>query len=51
MIGPQFIAEALLDIISHKVKGIEKRLKKIDRYLDELGNYQQLGTGRKKKKH
>lgn len=39
MIGPQFIAEALLDIISHKVKGIEKRLKKIDRYLDELGNY------------
>lgn len=39
MVGPQFIAEALLDIISHKVKGIEKRLKKIDRYLDELGNY------------
>lgn len=39
MIGPQFIAESLLDIISHKVRGIEKRLKKIDRYLDELGNY------------
>ena len=39
MIGPQFVAEALLDTISHKVKGIEKRLKKIDRYLDELGNY------------
>lgn len=39
MVAPQFIAEALLDVISHKVKGIEKRLKKIDRYLDELGNY------------
>lgn len=39
MVGPQFITEALLDVISHKVKGIEKRLKKIDRYLDELGNY------------
>lgn len=39
MIGPQFVAEALLDTISHKVKGIEKRLKKIDRYLNELGNY------------
>ena len=37
--GPQFVAEALLDTISHKVKGIEKRLKKIDRYLAELGNY------------
>lgn len=39
MIAPQFVAEALLDMISHKVKGIEKRLRKIDRYLDELGNY------------
>lgn len=39
MIGPQFIAEALLETISHKVRGIDKRLKKIDRYLDELGNY------------
>lgn len=39
MIGPQFIAESLLDIISHKVRGIEKRLRKIDCYLDELGNY------------
>lgn len=39
MVGPQFVAEALLDTISHKVKGIEKRLKKIDLYLDELGNY------------
>ena len=37
--GPQCVAEALLDTISHKVKGIEKRLKKIDRYLAELGNY------------
>ncbi|MGF0032091.1 MurR/RpiR family transcriptional regulator [Bariatricus sp. SGI.154] len=39
MVGPQFVAEALLDTISHKVKGIEKRLKKIDKYLGELGNY------------
>lgn len=39
MIAPQFVSEALLDVISHKVKGIEKRLKKIDRYLDELGSY------------
>ena len=39
LIGAQFISEALLDSISHKVKGIEKRLKKIDRYLGKLGNY------------
>lgn len=39
LVGPQFVAEALLDTISHKVKGIEKRLKKIDKYLSELGNY------------
>lgn len=39
MVAPQFVAEALLDTISHKVKGIEKRLKKIDKYLGELGNY------------
>ena len=39
MIAPQFAAEILLDVISHQVKGIEKRLKKIDRYLGELGNY------------
>lgn len=29
MVGPQFVAEALLDTISHKVRGVEKRLKKI----------------------
>lgn len=39
LVGPQFIAEALLDTISHKVNGIEKRLKKIDKYLNELGIY------------
>ena len=39
LIGPQFIAEALLETISHKVKGIEKRLKRIDKYLGKLGNY------------
>lgn len=38
-IGPQFISEALLEVISHKVKGIEKRLKRIDKYLGKLGNY------------
>ncbi len=39
MIAPQFVTEALLDTISHRVKGIEKRLKKIDRYLDKMGTY------------
>ena len=39
LVGPQFVAEALLETISHKVKGIEKRLKKIDQYLGRLGNY------------
>ncbi len=39
MVAPQFVTEALLDTISHRVKGIEKRLKKIDRYLDMSGNY------------
>lgn len=39
LVGAQFVAEALLDTISHKVKGIEKRLKKIDKYLAQLGNY------------
>lgn len=39
MTGPQFVTEALLDTVSHKAKGIEKRLKKIDKYLGELGNY------------
>lgn len=39
MVAPQFVTEALLETISHKAKGIEKRLKKIDRYLEKLGNY------------
>lgn len=39
LVAPQFLIETLLDTISHKVKGIEKRLKKIDKYLEELGNY------------
>ena len=39
LVGPQFVAEAILETLSHKAKGIEKRLKKIDRYLGELGNY------------
>lgn len=39
LVGPQFLTEALLEIISHKVKGIERRLKRIDQYLGRLGNY------------
>ena len=39
MVAPQFVAEALLDTISQKVRGIEKRLKKIDRFIEELGTY------------
>lgn len=39
MIAPQFVTEALLETVSHKARGIEKRLKKIDKYLGELGNY------------
>jgi len=39
MVAAQFVAEAILDTISQKVKGIEKRLKKIDQYLGKLGNY------------
>ena len=39
LVGPQFVTETLLEMISHKVKGIEKRLKKIDRYIGKLGNY------------
>ncbi len=39
MVGPQFIAEALLETISHKVRGIDKRLRRIDKYLGKLGNY------------
>ena len=39
IIAPQFVAEALLETISHKVKGLEKKLKKLDRYLGILGNY------------
>ena len=39
MIAAQFVAETILDCISQKARGIEKRLKKIDQYLDKLGNY------------
>lgn len=39
MIAPQFVSEALLETISHKAKGIEKRLFTIDKYLSKLGNY------------
>lgn len=39
MVAAQFVTEAILDSISQKARGIEKRLKKIDQYLDKLGNY------------
>ena len=32
-------AEAILDNISQRAKGVEKRLRKIDQYLDILCNY------------
>ena len=35
----QFTTECLLEAVSHRVHGIEKRLQKIDEYLDELGTY------------
>jgi len=39
MTGAQFVTELLCDTISHKVKGVEKRLQNIDRYIGELGIY------------
>lgn len=39
LVAAQFATECLLEAISHHVEGIENRLKKIDEYLDELGNY------------
>lgn len=39
MVAPQFLTEALLHAISQKVTGLEGRLRRIDKYLDELGNY------------
>lgn len=39
MVGAQFVTELLCDTISHKVKGVEKRLQNIDRYVGELGIY------------
>ena len=37
LIGAQFIIEELCETLSHKVKGLEKRLQNIDRYISELG--------------
>lgn len=39
LVAAQFATECLIEAISHRVRGIEKRLKKIDEYLDELGTY------------
>lgn len=39
MVAPQFLTESLLEMISHKVTGIEERLERIDKYLNQLGNY------------
>ena len=38
-IGAEFVMEVLMDTISHKASGIEKRLKMIDQYVGELGLY------------
>jgi DNA-binding MurR/RpiR family transcriptional regulator len=39
IVAVQFVSEAILDTISHKVTGIDKRLEKIDKYLEKLGTY------------
>lgn len=39
LVGAQFIIEELCETVSHKVKGLEKRLQNIDRYISELGIY------------
>lgn len=39
LVGAQFVTEILLDAISRKVEGIEKRLELIDRYMEETGNF------------
>ena len=39
MVGPQFLTEALLAEISSRANGVEERLRRIDKYLDQLGNY------------
>lgn len=38
-VGVQFVLETLLNILSKEVKGLEKRLKKIDHYLEQMGTY------------
>lgn len=37
--GAQFISELLCDAVSHKVRGIDKRLQQIDQYIGKLGVY------------
>ena len=39
LIGAQFISEALLDTISHNVKGLDKKLSHIDDYISKTGDY------------
>lgn len=39
LVGAQFIVEELCETLSHQVKGLEKRLQNIDRYISELGIY------------
>lgn len=39
LVAAQFAAECILEAVSHKVDGIEQRLRKIDEYLDELKSY------------
>lgn len=39
LVAAQFVTECILEAVSHKVEGIEQRLKKLDEYLDVLGSY------------
>lgn len=39
LVAAQFAVECLLEAVSHRVEGIEDRLKKVDEYLDELKIY------------
>lgn len=39
MVAPQFLSELLLNAVSRRTENLEERLRKIDHYLDKLGNY------------
>lgn len=39
LVAPQFLSELLLTAISKRTSHLEERLRKIDHYLDQMGNY------------